>query len=87
MMMLMGTGETESFWRTQGMARALGVDLTEAILNGWISRSDLGAMVANCQLCPHSTDCAKWLATHGAGSASLPEFCASKAALEALRPS
>ena len=86
MMMQMGSRASESYWRTQGMARTLGVDLTGAMLEGWISRTDFAGMVLNCQLCPHSKECDRWLATHGAGSDSLPEYCANKARLESLRP-
>lgn len=85
-MMLMGTGESESYWRTQGMARAIGVDLTGAMVDGWLTRAGFGTMVMNCELCAHSGECAKWLSRHGAGSTALPEFCANKAGLEALRP-
>lgn len=85
MMMAMSGDATQSYWLTQGMARALGVNLSSGVLEGWLKRSELDSMVLRCQLCGCRARCTQWLAVNGAGATSLPDYCANKAELESLR--
>lgn len=70
---------------TRGMARSLGLALPEAVIEGWLSREELGALVAACSQCGATCDCTSWLA-QGKQSTSAPVFCPNGAALEQLRP-
>lgn len=67
------------------MARLIGVNLTGAVVEGWLTRAELGEMVDRCQACPASETCTRWLGTHISAPA-LPAFCPNKSALEALVP-
>ncbi|MFN3641635.1 MAG: DUF6455 family protein [Gemmobacter sp.] len=71
-----------SWWSAQAMARAAGVPLARAVVEGWITRADLADMVLRCQTCPSGTDCTHWLA---ALRPETPAFCAIKPDIEALR--
>jgi hypothetical protein len=70
---------------TRGMARALGINLSEAVTEGWFSRRDLGDMVDACGVCDQVTKCLAFLAVP-TRTESLPGFCANKARIEALQP-
>jgi hypothetical protein len=73
-----------AYGMTRGMARAIGVDLVQAVTEGWMSREELGTLVAACAKCDHAARCLSWLA--GAGTAPvLPAYCVNKSDLEALR--
>ena len=65
------------------MARTLGVNLIEAVTEGWYSRAELGRLVDACAACGLSQACSKWLATTPRADA-LPTFCHNKSAIEAL---
>ena len=70
---------------TRGMARNLGYSLPEAVLDGWLSRAELGALVEACSNCGATRDCTSWLARGGQGQET-PAFCPNGPALQALRP-
>lgn len=70
---------------TRGMARSLGLSLPEAVLEGWLSRDELGKLVAACCQCAASGQCTTWLA-QGKDSPTAPAFCPNGSALEQLRP-
>ncbi|MEI6799419.1 MAG: DUF6455 family protein [Pseudomonadota bacterium] len=70
---------------TRGMARVLGINLVEAVSEGWFSRRDLAEMVDTCETCEQSRRCTEFLAT-AARAESLPLFCANKHRIEALQP-
>lgn len=74
-----------AWWLTRGMARLLGLNLPQAVVDGWISRPELADMIGRCAACPSGSSCEGWLAARVSASA-LPGFCANKAALEALSP-
>ena len=74
-----------AWWLTRGMARIAGVNLTQAVIDGWLDREELATLVTSCQTCPKGAQCDQWLAQSG-GKTRLPEFCANKAAIEALSP-
>ena len=81
---MIGYVEAPRAWSlTRGMARVAGVNLTGAVIEGWLSRAELAEMVDRCQSCTASDACTGWL-SHCARSATLPAFCRNKAEIEAL---
>ena len=70
---------------TRGAARALGVNLTDAVLEGWLTRDELGRMVDTCTSCGQSSPCTDWLA-HTVKADHLPAYCPNKAVIESLKP-
>lgn len=81
---MIGYVEAPKAWGlTRGMARVLGVNLTDAVMDGWMGRAELAALVERCQACGRDAECMDWLA-HTARAGALPAFCANKRALEAL---
>lgn len=85
MMIALGGDAARHYWLTQGMARAIDVNISEAIQAGAITHEDLGIMVVRCRMCNRAAQCTGWLGQHGAGAAELPGFCANKTDLETLR--
>lgn len=83
---MIGYSDAPRAWGfTRGMARACGYSLTHAVVEGWLSRAELGRLVEACRTCGATADCTRWLAqTVEAGD--LPGFCPNRAALAALRP-
>ena len=73
-----------AFGLTRGMARSVGVDLIEAVTEGWYTRQELSDLVQRCAACGQVTRCSAWLAATPR-AASLPPYCANKAEIEALR--
>lgn len=73
-----------AFGRTRAMARAVGLDLSGAVVEGWLSRAEMEALVSRCASCGRSGACDPFLATAPRGS-PLPAFCANKPALDCLR--
>ena len=69
---------------TRGMARTVGVNLIEAVTEGWYSRRELSGLVARCAACNKIALCSDWLA-RTPRAASLPAYCANKTEIEALR--
>lgn len=81
---MIGYVEAPRAWGlTRGMGRAVGVNLTDAVIEGWLSRAELAELVERCQACERSTECQGWLARHVTAEA-LPAFCPNKAGIEAL---
>ena len=70
---------------TRGMARVVGVNLVDAVSEGWFSRRDLASMVDACEVCDQSRRCAAYLAVTTRAEA-LPSFCTNKPQIEALLP-
>lgn len=79
-------GAPRAWWLTHGMARAVGVNLPRAVIDGWLSRRELAGMVDRCQSCDRAEDCQAWLATSVSAPAGLPAFCCNKAEIEGLAP-
>ena len=73
-----------AFWRTIGMARKAGLDLPEAVVEGWLTRRDLARLVDGCTACRHHRTCLLWLAAPG--EAPLPAYCRNKVEIESLHP-
>lgn len=81
---MIGYVEAPMAWGlTRGMARVLGVNLTDAVIDGWMSRDELAGLVDRCQACGQDAQCMDWLA-RTAKAQTLPGCCANKRALEAL---
>jgi hypothetical protein len=83
---MIGYTEAPRAWgMTRGMARVLGVNLTDAVVEGWLTRRELAGLVDHCQRCDHVAECSDFLA-HSVTAPSLPDFCDNKAGIEALAP-
>lgn len=81
---MIGYSEAPIAWGlTRGMARVLGVNLANAVVDGWLSRAELGALVDRCQSCEQKSACTLWLAK-AASAPCLPVFCPNKPAIEVL---
>ncbi len=72
-----------AYWMAQGMARAAGVPLARAVVDGLLRRDELARIVTRCQTCERAADCTAWLSV--ARCAPPPAFCGNKADLDALR--
>ena len=72
-----------AWWLTRGMARVAGVNLSQAVLDGWLSRDELSRIIAACESCPKGGSCEGWLATSGPET-EMPAFCPNKASIESL---
>lgn len=82
---MIGNVETpRAFWLTIGMARKAGLNLQEAVVEGWLTRRDLAQMVDGCSVCSHHRSCIRWLAIPGEDS--LPAYCRNKMEIEAIHP-
>jgi len=75
----------ESFWHIQGVARSLGVSLTDAIADGRLKRGDYGRIVMRCRDCPNGSACADWLGRPCARDARAPGFCRNRQELDRIR--
>lgn len=81
---MMGYTEAPLAWgRARGMARTVGVSLTDAVVQGWLSRAELAGMVEVCGRCPHLGECTDWLA-RTVTAPGLPGFCPNARAIGAL---
>lgn len=81
---MIGYVEAPRAWSlTRGMARVAGVNLPDAVLEGWLTRAELACMVDRCQTCTASEACTGWL-SRCARSTTLPAFCRNKSEIEAL---
>jgi hypothetical protein len=59
------------------MARAVGVDLSEAIHQGLLTRADYAEMVTQCRKCEFAT-CRDWLDAQWDGPVDAPKECRNK---------
>lgn len=70
---------------TRGMARRHGVNLSEAMHQGFLTRADFAAMIDRCRACPGSpADCRDFQEDHQNARAA-PDWCANGPVLEGLR--
>jgi Family of unknown function (DUF6455) len=76
-------GAPRAWWYTRAMARLGGVNLARAVLDGWLPRSDLHALVARCAACDRVEECRLWLGRTDRPP-SMPEFCPNRSAIAAL---
>jgi len=80
----LGDPETH-FWLTRSVARAMGINLTDALATGRLSPKGYSDMVTNCQRCVHVKKCQLWLATQAVQRCAAFEACANKEILEQLQ--
>lgn len=74
------------FWLTRGLARRLGINITEAMRSGVLTRADFAAMVARCRDCEAGVQaCIGYLSEAPSAPDTAPECCANRAVLETLR--
>lgn len=73
----------KAWWLTRGMARISGVNLSRAVLEGWLQRDELEDLVTRCAACHRVKDCEAWLTRSGSAK-TMPDFCPNKAEIEAL---
>jgi hypothetical protein len=73
----------KAWWLTRGMARVSGVNLQQAVLEGWLRRGELGELIARCAACAQGEACTGWLAQSGPARA-MPGFCPNKSDIESL---
>ena len=83
---MLGYPEAPRAWGyTRGMARVMGVSLPDAVMDGWLSRQELGVLVDACRSCGATCECSDWLA-HAVTAPAAPTFCPNGSALAALKP-
>lgn len=83
---MIGYSDAPRAWGfTRGAARVVGVNLTDAVVEGWLSRSELAEMVHTCTRCGQALPCTDWLAQTAAAE-ELPGYCPNKSVIEALKP-
>ncbi len=68
---------------TRGMARTLGVNLIEAVTEGWYSRAELTRLIDRCAACDMAEHCSSWLAVTQRAE-GLPSYCRNKSDIESL---
>ena len=73
------------FWLTLGMARAVGVNLNEAVHNGQITRSQYADIVTRCRGCEIRGTCTQWLAKQTTIADEVPTSCENHDIFVALR--
>ncbi len=80
---MIGIGTAPQAWGlTQAMARRAGVDLPRAVVDGWLTRPEVAALVDACESCGQTPRCSQWL--EAAMAPDLPGYCANKSDIEAL---
>ncbi len=73
------------FYLTRAMARRHGVNLSEAMHQGLLTRVDFAAMITCCRDCPGGpADCGAFQDDHDNATAA-PDWCANAPILEGLR--
>jgi len=73
------------FWLTRSAARAMGVNLSEAMADGRLSTQDYTKMVTACRTCHHVASCQAWLATEAVPRRAPFGECPHKSLLERLQ--
>ena len=73
------------FWLTRSVARAMGVNLSEAMAAGKLSPQRYSEMVTNCRGCHLVADCQSWLATEAVLRSSALDACLNRSSLESLQ--
>lgn len=63
------------FWITRGMARRMGVNLTEAMHDGFLTQADFATMITRCRGCEGADGCMAFLSAHASERGSAPDWC------------
>ncbi|MFD2174488.1 DUF6455 family protein [Rhodobacter lacus] len=72
------------FWITRGIARRMGVNLSEAMQDGALTQADFADMILRCRECQGVDGCMTYLSGNDAAG-SAPDWCANRAMLTGLR--
>ncbi len=72
------------FWLTRSAARAMGINLSEAMAVGKLTAQEYSTMVTNCRQCAFVEGCKHWLATQAVQRFEPYGDCRNKAVLERL---
>jgi hypothetical protein len=84
---MIGYVEAPVTWAlVRGMARRAGLDVPRAVVDGWLTRAELAAIVSRCQTAGCSKTCMDVLAKPTCNTQAPPSFCAIGAELQALAP-
>jgi Family of unknown function (DUF6455) len=73
----------KAWWMTRYMARVSHVNLSQAVVEGWLRRDELAELVSRCATCGSERTCETWLAASGNAS-RMPDFCPNRKEIEAL---
>ena len=73
------------FWLTRSAARAMGVNLSEAMAAGKLTPQDYSSLVTTCRQCSFVEGCQRWLATEAVPRCEAFEACRNKEILERLQ--
>ena len=63
------------FWLTRSIARAVDVNLSDALACGSLSVQSYSDLVTRCRKCQHVERCEAWLAKHGGDAQAVPDYC------------
>lgn len=72
------------FWLTRSVARAMGLNFTDALSDNRVSAQTYADMVTACRACGQVETCKSWLAGQLAISRTAPPGCANSEQLETL---
>lgn len=64
-----------NFWLTRALAKRLGVNLTEAMHNGFLTESEFAKMITDCRCCGESNGCLAVLSEINGPLEEPPEYC------------
>lgn len=84
--MIVQDDEPRAFWQTLAMGRVSGVNLSAAVVEGWLARAEFARLVQRCAACARQDDCNRFLAEPLPWPRPAPGFCANSAGLAALAP-
>lgn len=76
---------TRHFWMTRSVARALGVSLSEAMVEGRLSKQGYADMVTRCRQCRFVHECESWLSQQVDRADSAPVCCQHATLFESLK--
>lgn len=72
------------FWLTRGLARRMGLNITEAIQDGFLTQGDFAEMIDRCRCCTRLQGCLAFMAELDGPLASAPDWCPNAAVLSEL---
>jgi hypothetical protein len=75
----------QHFWLTRSVARAVGVNLSNAMADGRLTVDDYCGLVARCRAANCQAQCQAWLATQTGANSRPPSHCAHAQVFERLR--
>lgn len=77
------TDAPQAWERVSRMAGRAGADLPRAVVDGWLTRGELAAIVECCAACTAMAECGEWLA-HAPHRTEIPGFCPNRTTLASL---